>query len=64
MDSLALERLMRMIQPFQLHLTGVDGTWKLSQNKPDAVRERAAEQMDAHGIGSESRILAALMRGA
>jgi len=64
MDADALARMMRMIVPFRLTLTGVDGTWKLAQNKPDEVRARAAEQVDASGIGSEVRILSALMRGA
>lgn len=63
MDAGSLGRMMRMIVPFRLNLTGVDGTWKLAQNKSDPVRERAAEHVDAYGIGSEARIIAALMRG-
>lgn len=59
----ALAKLMRMIVPFRMALTGVDGTWKLAQNKPDDVREKAAGFVDAYGIGSEERALAALMRG-
>jgi len=47
MDKEALDRMMRVIVPFRLNVTGVDGTWKLAQNKPDAVRERAAEHVDA-----------------
>ena len=42
----------------------IAGTWKLNQNKPDAVREDAAKHVDGYGIGMEPRILAALMRGA
>jgi transcriptional regulator len=64
MDSDARDRLMRMIMPFRLNISGVDGTWKLGQNKPGPVREQAAEHVEAFGIGSEARILAALMRGA
>lgn len=59
-----LERMMRQIVPCRMRIEGVDGTWKLNQNKPDAVRLRAADYMDAYGMGSETRILAALMRGA
>lgn len=57
-----LEKMMRMIVPFRFTLTGMDGTWKLGQNKPDAVRIAAAEQMAAHGIGSEVQTIAAMMR--
>jgi transcriptional regulator len=64
MDKTALSKMMRMIVPFRFHVTEVDGTWKLAQNKADQIRERAAEHVDAYGMGSEVRILAALMRGA
>lgn len=47
MDPEALDRMMRMIVPFRLRVTGVDGTWKLAQNKPDQVRNRAAGHVDA-----------------
>lgn len=57
-----LEKMMRMIVPFRFTLTGVDGTWKLGQNKPDAVRRDAAEKMAGHGIGSEVAQIAAMMR--
>lgn len=57
-----LEKMMRMIVPFRFTLSGVDGTWKLGQNKPEAVRISAAEQMADHGIGSEVAIIAAMMR--
>lgn len=57
-----LEKMMRMIVPFRFTLTGVDGTWKLGQNKPDEVRRAAANQMAQDGIGSEAEQIAALMR--
>ena len=63
-DAGALEKMMRMIVPFRLNVTGVDGTWKLAQNKSDTARERAAGHVDAYGIGADVRALAALMRGA
>lgn len=62
MASEVLDKMMRMIVPFRFTLTGVDGTWKLSQNKPDAVRLSAAEELAAHGIGSEVQAIAKLMR--
>lgn len=58
------DSMMRQIVPFRLCITGVDGTWKLNQNKPDDVRLRAADHVDAYGLGFETAILAALMRGA
>lgn len=59
-----LDRMMRMIVPCRMQITGVDGTWKLGQNKPDAVRNAAADQVKAYGFGSDTDILAALMAGA
>ena len=59
----ALEKMMRMIVPCRIKVTGVDGTWKLGQNKPDAVRDAAAGQIEAYGFGSEAHVIGALMRG-
>lgn len=59
-----LDRMMRQIQPFQFDATGIDGTWKLGQNKPDDVRVNAADHVAGYGIGQETQILSALMRGA
>ena len=64
MTSEVLEKMMRQIVPCRMEITSVDGTWKLNQNKPDDVRLRAADHVDAFGIGQETRLLAALMRGA
>lgn len=58
----ALDRLMRMIVPFAFRVTGIDGTWKLGQNKDDAVRLAAAGQVAAGGIGADLDALASLMR--
>jgi transcriptional regulator len=38
-----LDKMMRQIVPCRMTVTDVDGTWKLSQNKPDPVRLRAAD---------------------
>jgi transcriptional regulator len=56
----AMPRMMRMILPFRLRITSVDGTWKLNQNKPTEVRARAAAEL-AKG-NAASREIAALMR--
>lgn len=55
MDDDALAKMMRAILPFRLIIEDVQGTWKLSQNKPDDVRLRAADRVAPE--------LAALMRG-
>lgn len=57
-----LARMMRAIVPCRMHVDTVDGTWKFSQNKPDAVRLRAADGVETAGIGSGLAELAALMR--
>lgn len=64
MSDGALERMMRAIVPCRMEVSAVDGTWKLNQNKPDAVRHKAAEYVEAFGQGVDLHILAALMRGA
>jgi transcriptional regulator len=58
-----LGKMMRQIVPCRMKVTSVDGTWKLSQNKPDPVRLRAADGVDAFGIGTDLTVMAALMRG-
>ena len=59
----ALERMMRAIVPVRLWIESVDGTWKLAQNKPEAVRLAAAGALET-GQGMELAALAALMRDA
>lgn len=58
-----LDKMMRQIVPCRMTVTDVDGTWKLSQNKPDPVRLRAADGVNAFGIGTDLGVLSALMRG-
>lgn len=59
----ALEKMMRMIVPCRIKVSGIDGTWKLGQNKPDAARDAAASQIEAYGFGSQANVIGALMRG-
>lgn len=59
----ALDKLMRMIVPYRLEIESVDGTWKLSQNKADAVRLAAADRLE-DGFGAELALLAGTMRSA
>lgn len=59
------ERFLRMILPFRLTIETVDSTWKLAQNKPDAVRRAAAAQLPTSDIGQDIGELARRMdRGA
>lgn len=57
----AMPRMMRMILPFRFHVTSVEGTWKLNQNKPAEVRARAAEALSKGNASAQE--IAALMRG-
>ena len=59
-----LDKMMRQIVPCRMDVEAVDGTWKLSQNKPDDVRMKAADGVEAFGVGTDLAVMAALMRGA
>jgi transcriptional regulator len=55
----AMPRMMRMILPFQLRISAIDGTWKLNQNKPAEVRARAAAGLaDRKALSGPARIAA------
>ncbi|KAF0113921.1 MAG: transcriptional regulator [Rhodobacteraceae bacterium] len=56
-----MPRMMRMILPFRFHVTSVDGTWKLNQNKTPEVRARAAQALSQGGASAQE--IAALIRG-
>lgn len=58
----ALARMMRMIRPFRLSISDVQGTWKLSQNKTDAMRLSAADHVAGFGFGADPRLMAGLMK--
>ena len=55
-----MARMMRGILPFRLEVTGVEGTWKLSQNKAPEARAGVIAALEAQG-GMAAEI-AALMR--
>ena len=57
-----LEALMRAILPVELEVETVDGTWKLNQNRPDEARLNAARHVEGSGFGTETALLAGLMR--
>jgi len=57
-----LDKMMRMIVPCRMQVAQTDGTWKLSQNKDDAVRLSAADGVEQTGLGYALAELASLMR--
>jgi transcriptional regulator len=62
MSDGALDRLMRSILPFRLHVERIDATWKLNQNKTETARLGAADAMGRSEIGQETVALSRLMR--
>lgn len=62
MSPSAMPRMMRAILPLRLSVETVEGTWKLSQNKPAEARVRAADALARQPGGGGSAALAALMR--
>ena len=56
-----MARMMRSLIPVRLEVEEVQSTFKLGQNKPDAVRLAAAEALGASGIGMETVVLSRLM---
>ncbi len=61
MSEGAKDKMMKAIRPYRLTITSVQGTWKLNQNKADAVRLKAAEKI-GNGIGIDLNQLADHMR--
>lgn len=64
MDQEVYLRMKRQIVPLGLRITDIQGTWKLSQNKAEDLRERAANGTSKARIGSDIDQLVALMRSA
>ena len=61
MNPEVMEKMMRAIVPVRLHIDDMQNTWKLGQNKPDAVRQRAAAHVAEQDIGADTQTLAAWM---
>lgn len=57
------QKMLRQIVPVKMRISSIDGTWKLSQNKPDQVRHSALEHVATSGIGSEVEMVSDLMAG-
>lgn len=63
MSDDALDRMLRMIVPFRLTISDVQGTWKLGQNKSRNARFAAAKALHL-GIGQELTRLSEMMKDA
>jgi len=59
-----LDKMMCQIVPCRLVIKDIQSTWKLGQNKPDAARLRAADQIKNSRVGAQMAELAELMRRA
>lgn len=64
MTAGVMDRMMRMIVPFRLHVETVDGTWKLGQNKEPQVRHAAADALAGLPSVGAAQALSTLMRAA
>ncbi|MEP2782271.1 MAG: FMN-binding negative transcriptional regulator [Pseudoruegeria sp.] len=62
MTDEGLDRMLRMICPYRFVIQSIEGTWKLNQNKPDALRLMAADHVEQNGIGHHVQQLAEGMR--
>lgn len=54
-----MDRMKRMILPFRLNITTVDGTWKLNQNKTPAAQAGVIVALDVQG-GAQAEIARAM----
>ena len=62
MDDEIYARMKRQIVPVRMTVSAVDGTWKLSQNKPEDVRTNArAGLQGSTATGAEVGDIVALM---
>ena len=62
MSQGVMEKMMRAIVPVRLYIEDMQSTWKLGQNKPDAVRQSAARHVAKHEMGADTSTLADWMQ--
>ena len=62
MDQETYARMQRQIVPVKMKVSGIEGTWKLSQNKTESARLGAAQGVAESGIGSQTGNISELMR--
>jgi len=56
------QKMLRQIMPVEMVVEEINGTWKLSQNKPDDVRLAAADAVRESAMGSETELISMLMK--
>ena len=61
MDDGVFDKMARMIVPIAMDVKDIQGTWKLSQNKPASARQGASRGAAAAQLGAEVDNIAALM---
>ena len=57
MSAGVMDRMMRMILPFRLQITEIDGTWKLNQNKTAEARQGVIDALGGHPLAVAMRNL-------
>jgi transcriptional regulator len=62
MDQQIYARLLRQIIPVSMEIDDIQGTWKLSQNKPESARLGAADGVAAHTADFATGSIERLMR--
>ncbi|GHC50053.1 FMN-binding negative transcriptional regulator [Neogemmobacter tilapiae] len=62
MSDGVMDRMMRMILPYRMTITSVDGTWKLNQNKPESQRLGAAQALAEQGSVELAQLMRAIIR--
>jgi transcriptional regulator len=62
MDQTVYTKMQRQIVPIRMAVSDIQGTWKLSQNKPDEVRLRAADGVEQARMGLATETIHPLMR--
>jgi transcriptional regulator len=53
MDANVYARMQRSILPLEISVEAIDATWKLSQNKPEAARQRVSSALRGSTVGAQ-----------
>jgi transcriptional regulator len=61
MDANVYARMQRSILPLEISVEAIDATWKLSQNKPEAARQRVSSALLNSTIGAQLSDLSRLL---
>ena len=61
LDPRAFGKMQEQITPVAMDIVSIEGTWKLSQNKPEAVRQRVSDRLKDSYVGHEISQIAGLI---